>query len=49
LAAAILENFGYRQLNTWWRVRGLFEWASGAKSWGVMTRRGFQTPAPAVV
>lgn len=48
LGAAILENFGYRQLNTLWRVRGLCEWASGAQSWGVMTRRGFQ-PASATL
>lgn len=39
--AAIFENFGYRQLNNFWRVRGLWEYLRGVKSWGVMTRRGF--------
>lgn len=47
LGAAILENFGYRQLNTLWRVRGIGEWLSGAQSWGLMTRRGFQAAAAA--
>jgi cellulose synthase/poly-beta-1,6-N-acetylglucosamine synthase-like glycosyltransferase len=40
-AAAVLENFGYRQLNSWWRFRGLWEWMRGVKSWGEMTRKGF--------
>ncbi|WP_434457448.1 glycosyltransferase family 2 protein [Stutzerimonas urumqiensis] len=38
---AILENFGYRQLNTLWRVRGLWQWFSRSKhNWGVMKRSG---------
>ncbi|MBY0563606.1 MAG: glycosyltransferase family 2 protein [Hyphomonadaceae bacterium] len=40
--AAVVENFGYRQLNSLWRLRGLWEWARGVKSWGEMSRRGFQ-------
>ncbi len=47
LWAAILENFGYRQLNTLWRVRGLCQWASGTQSWGAMPRRGFQAASSA--
>ena len=36
---AILENFGYRQLNTWWRLKGWFMWALGKKqNWGTMKR-----------
>lgn len=42
LAAAVAENFGYRQLNALWRVQGLLDWMRGAKAWGVMTRKGFQ-------
>lgn len=39
LASAILENLGYRQLNTWWRLKGLVLWMTGTKQkWGVMTR-----------
>ena len=44
-AAAVLENFGYRQLNSWWRFRGLWEWMRGVKSWGEMTRKGFSAGA----
>jgi cellulose synthase/poly-beta-1,6-N-acetylglucosamine synthase-like glycosyltransferase len=42
-ALAALENFGYRQLNTWWRVKGTFSALRGVESWGRMTRRGFQS------
>ena len=41
---AILENFGFRQLLTLWRVQGLIEGLKGKRGgWGVMERRGFQT------
>lgn len=39
--AAILENFGYRQLNSWWRIVGLYRWAFNTKGgWGEMKRKG---------
>lgn len=37
---AIIENFGYRQLNNFWRVVGWWEFLRKKKSWGVMTRKG---------
>jgi cellulose synthase/poly-beta-1,6-N-acetylglucosamine synthase-like glycosyltransferase len=38
---AVIENFGYRQLNTLWRCRGLWQWATRRKQkWGVMKRSG---------
>lgn len=38
--AAVVENFGYRQLNTYWRVIGIVRWISGKKGqWGVMQRK----------
>jgi cellulose synthase/poly-beta-1,6-N-acetylglucosamine synthase-like glycosyltransferase len=40
LAAAVLENFGYRQLTVWWRVRAFVEYLRGDLSWGAMERRG---------
>jgi cellulose synthase/poly-beta-1,6-N-acetylglucosamine synthase-like glycosyltransferase len=41
LAAILVENLGYRQLNCWWRVVGLWQWASRRKQvWGTMTRVG---------
>ncbi|QYF92479.1 glycosyltransferase family 2 protein [Massilia sp. PAMC28688] len=39
--AVVLENFGYRQLNSWWRLVGLYKWAAQTEStWGTMTRKG---------
>ena len=39
--ASILENFGYRQINSWWRFVGLMRWATGKKGhWGKMKRSG---------
>lgn len=37
--AVIVENLGYRQLNSWWRLKGVVEWLLGRKAqWGEMTR-----------
>lgn len=42
LLAAVVENFGYRQLTAWWRLEGLVAGLRGAKPvWGTMTRQGF--------
>jgi len=41
LLVAIIENFGYRQLNNVWRVQGYWQYLRGDNSWGEMTRRGF--------
>lgn len=38
---AVLENFGYRQLLTWWRVRGML--TLRRQRWGTMVRAGFET------
>lgn len=38
---AVLENFGYRQLTTWWRVRGTIDFLRNKQGWGTMTRKGF--------
>lgn len=41
LLAAILENFGFRQLSSLWRLMGLFRWVFGKKhGWGEMKRIG---------
>ncbi len=42
---AVAENFGYRQLSSYWRVHGMFSVLRRRKGWGDMTRRGF-APAP---
>ncbi|MFH1379159.1 MAG: glycosyltransferase family 2 protein [bacterium] len=43
---SIIETFGYRQLNSWWRLKGFIDLLRKKKDWGTMTRKGFaQTPA----
>lgn len=39
--AAIFENFGYRQINNFWRLKGLYQYVRGDRSWGKMRRTGF--------
>ena len=42
--AALEENFGYRQLNAWWRASGaIAAWRDKPAEWGNMQRRGFGT------
>ncbi len=40
---AVIENFGYRQLSNFWRVRGLWQFLRKHEGWGSMTRKGFQS------
>ncbi len=41
VAALIVENLGYRQLNTAWRLMGLWRWILRSKGhWGEMKRKG---------
>lgn len=47
-AVAVLENFGYRQLNNLWRLRGVWQYLRRSQSWGTMTRKGF-APAEGAV
>ena len=37
----IIENFGYRQLTLYWRLRGMVNYFRGVQAWGAMSRRGF--------
>ena len=43
-AVATVENFGYRQINNFWRVRGWWQYLRKQEGWGEMTRKGFQRP-----
>ncbi len=47
MLAAVLENFGFRQLVSLWRFIGLWRWMVNSKStWGKMTRTGnWQAPS----
>ncbi len=38
---AVVENFGYRQFNNYWRVVGWWQFIRRRKEWGEMTRKGF--------
>ena len=48
-AVAVLENFGYRQINVWWRLTGIWQWLRGKRGgWGAMQRKGTaEAPKPA--
>jgi len=40
MLAAVMENFGYRQLTAIWRVQGIWRWLRGSDSnWGRMERK----------
>ena len=43
LVVALLENFGYRQMTSWWRLRGVIDYLKGKNAWGAMTRKGLAT------
>lgn len=39
---SVAENFGYRQINSWWRVVGFWQFLRGKRgSWGEMKRKGW--------
>jgi cellulose synthase/poly-beta-1,6-N-acetylglucosamine synthase-like glycosyltransferase len=38
---AVAENVGYRQIITYWRIRGMVSKLRGVTGWGVMERKGF--------
>lgn len=38
---AVVENFGYRQLSNFWRLRGWWQFLRKEQGWGTMTRKGF--------
>jgi cellulose synthase/poly-beta-1,6-N-acetylglucosamine synthase-like glycosyltransferase len=42
----LLEQFGYRQVTVYWRMRGLVKYALGHHEWGAMERKGFQMENP---
>jgi cellulose synthase/poly-beta-1,6-N-acetylglucosamine synthase-like glycosyltransferase len=45
-----LENFGYRQLISFWRLHGMYSALRGVGTWGEQERKGFSgTPDDAVV
>ena len=43
--AAFIENFGYRQLNTIWRLESWYQFIRKKRGWGTMVRAGFTKQA----
>lgn len=41
---SVAENFGYRQMSNFWRLRGFWQFLRKQQGWGEMTRKGFQSP-----
>jgi cellulose synthase/poly-beta-1,6-N-acetylglucosamine synthase-like glycosyltransferase len=44
--AAIVENFGYRQINNIWRIKGYWQFLRQDNNWGEMTRTGIAKKGP---
>jgi cellulose synthase/poly-beta-1,6-N-acetylglucosamine synthase-like glycosyltransferase len=42
VAASVLENVGYRQLNAWWSCLGTYQALTGKHGWGTMQRQAFK-------
>ncbi len=40
---AIVENFGYRQWNNWWRLQGFWQALTKKTDWGAMPRKQFHS------
>jgi hypothetical protein len=39
---ALVENFGYRQMITFFRAQGVFQYFFGSSKWEVVTHRGME-------
>lgn len=39
---SVLEQFYYRQLTVWWRVKAFFNYSKGSKKWGTIERKNFE-------
>jgi len=44
---AVIENIGYRQMTTYWRIRGFISALRGKTGWGQMERKGFSSTTSA--
>ena len=44
--AAVLENFGYRQINLYYRLRGFWRFVRKDASWAAVPRAGFDRATP---
>jgi cellulose synthase/poly-beta-1,6-N-acetylglucosamine synthase-like glycosyltransferase len=46
LMYGVLENFGYRQINSFWRFQAFFQFLFGSQTWEYVRKRGEKKPAP---
>lgn len=44
--ASLLENFGYRQINLWFRLRGMWRFLRKDTAWAAVPRVGFERAEP---
>ena len=40
----LAESFWYKQISTFWRLRGLWKYVRGDREWGTINRLGFTAP-----
>ena len=45
--AALVENFGYRQINLWYRLRGIHSYLRKETNWAAVPRSGFNSDVQA--
>ncbi len=45
---SIIENFGYRQVNAWWRTKAFFTLFTRRQTWGALERKGYEGAAEEV-
>ncbi len=49
LSYGVLENFGYRQINSFWRFQAFFQFFFGRQTWEYVRKRGEKAPAAKAV
>ncbi len=42
ISFSVVENFGYRQINSWWRVRAVLQALIKPREWEVIKKKGFK-------
>ncbi len=47
LLYGVLENFGYRQINSFWRFEALIQYLAGKRKWELVQKKGMKDPAKA--
>lgn len=48
MAYAVIENFGYRQMTSFFRTQGVYQYLKGIRQWELVTHEGFRGSTAAV-